>query len=192
MHRIFFFFPLLLAFFVSGCSSVSVNYDYDPAADFSAIKTYSWGQANSGNDELTRNPLLKKRIEASVDRYMQSRGFSKVEPARADVLIVMQAMVKEKMQVTDWGGPRGYYRDPWYDPWWGGGAYGGRVDVSYYNEGTLVIDIVDSRKKELIWRGLGTGVVQSPKDQEKQQAAIDKYVKEILDHFPPGYEKQAK
>jgi hypothetical protein len=192
MYHIFFYFPLLFAFLISGCSPVTVNYDYDPAVDFSTVKTYSWGQPNTTDDELARNPLLQKRIAASVDRYLQARGFSLVDPGQADVLIVMQAMIKEKMQVTDWGGPRGYYRDPWYDPWWGGSAYGGRVDVSYYNEGTLVIDIVDSRKKELIWRGLGSSIVQSYKDPEKQQAAIDKYVQEILDHFPPGYEKKSK
>jgi len=191
MNRFFVLLALLLVFFISACSSVNVKYDYDPAIDFTAIHTYNWGQANSADDELSRNSLLKKRITASIDGYLQARGFSKVEPARADVLIVIQAVVKEKMRVTDWGGPRGYYRDPWYDPWWGGSAYGGRVDVSYYNEGTLVIDIVDSRKKELIWRGLGSGIVQSYNDQDRQQAAIDKYVQEILDHFPPGYEKKS-
>jgi len=192
MNRFFVLLPLLLMFFVCGCSPVSVNYDYDPAVDFIAIHTYNWGQAKSVDDEFARNPLLKKRIIASIDGYLQTRGFDKVEPGRADVLVVIQAVVKEKMRVTDWGGPRGYYRDPWYDPWWGGSAYGGRVDVSYYHEGTLVIDIVDNLKKELIWRGLGSGIVQPHKDQEKQQAAIDKYVQEILDHFPPGYEKKSK
>ena len=189
MNTVFFFFPLLLTFILGGCSTVTVNYDYDQAADFSTIHTYSWGQANSNDDELTKNPLLKKRIAASVDSYLQGKGFRKVERGQADVLIVIEAVVKEKMRVTDWGGSRGYYRNPWYDPWWGGSAYGGRVDVSYYQEGTLVIDIVDNLKKELIWRGLGTGIVQQHKNQEKLQAAVDKYVQNILNHFPPGNEK---
>ncbi len=190
MNRFFLLLPLLLSFFVSGCSTVSVNYDYDPAADFSVIQTYSLGQSNGADDELANNPLLKKRIAASIDGYLQSRGFRKVEPARADVLVVIQVLVKEKIRVTDWGGSRGYYRNPWYDPWWGGGFYDCRVDVSYYQEGTLMIDIVDNLKKELIWRGLGTSIVQHHTDQEKQQAAVDKYVQKILDHFPPGKEKK--
>jgi hypothetical protein len=192
MNRFFLLLSLLLFFVVPGCSSVNVDYDYDPVADFAAIHTYGWGQASSVDDELARNPLLKKRIIASIDNYLQNRGFKKVESGQADVLVVIQAMVKEKMRVTDWGGPRGYYRDPWYNPWWGAGAYGSRVDISYYQEGTLVIDIVDNSKKELIWRGLGRGIVSSHRDKKKQQAAVDTYVQEILNNFPPGYEKKSK
>lgn len=183
---------LLLVYFLSGCSTVSVNYDYDNKSDFSAIHTYNWGESNGADDELAKNQILKNRIVASVDSYLQSRGYRKVDPAQADVLVVIGAGVKEKMRVTNWGGPGGYYRDPWYDPWWGGSAYGGRVDVSYYQEGTLVIDIVDNAKKELIWRGLGTGIVSRQSDQEKQRAAIDEYVQEILNRFPPGNEKKSK
>jgi len=191
MNFLFLLLPLLLTFILGGCSTVSVKYDYDQAADFSMIHTYSWGQANSDDDELTKNPLLKKRFTASIDGYLQSKDFRKVEPDKADILVVIEAVVKEKMRLIDWGGPRGYYRHPWYDPWWGGSAYGGRVDVSYYQEGTVVIDIVDNLKKELIWRGLGTGIVQHYTDREKQQAAVDEYVQKILDHFPPGTEKKS-
>lgn len=183
---------LLFITVLTGCSAVSVNYDYDSKVDFSAIHTYNWGESNEADDELTKNQLLKNRIVSSIDNYLQSRGYRKVDPAQADVLVVIGAGVKEKMRVTNWGGPGGYYRDPWYDPWWGRSAYGGRVDVSYYQEGTLVIDIVDNAKKELIWRGLGTGIVQPQSDQEKRQAVIDEYVQEILNHFPPGNEKKSK
>ena len=63
MHRFFFCLSLLLLFILSGCSSVTVNYDYDPGADFSTIHTYGWGKSASVDDELTANPLLKKRID---------------------------------------------------------------------------------------------------------------------------------
>ncbi len=192
MRRILWCLPLLFFIAVSGCSTVSVNSDYDPSYNFSTIQTYGWGQSGIIDDELARNPFLKKRIIASIDSYMQDRGYRLVEFAQADVLIVLQAVVKEKMRVTDWGGPHGYYRDPWYDPWWGGSAYGSRVDVSYYQEGTLIIDIVDTSARSLIWRGLGTGIVGQYTSREKQQTAIDKYVREILDQFPPGFNKRSK
>jgi hypothetical protein len=181
-----------LVLFTGGCSSINVHSDYDPAADFTDIHTYAWGSAGDSGDALSRDPLLKKRIQAAIDRYLRSRGYTLVDPEQADVLIVIQAVIKEKMQVTDWGGPGGFYRNPWYDPWWGVGAYGGRVDVSYYHEGTLIIDIVDNAKKELIWRGLGTGIVQRYSDREKQRKAVDEYVTAILDRFPPGHEKEQK
>jgi hypothetical protein len=57
--------------------------------------------------------------------------------------------------------------------------------VSYYTEGTLVIDMVAWETKELAWRGMGTKTVRDYKDTEKQQAAIDKSVAKILADFPP-------
>ncbi|MBW1750883.1 MAG: hypothetical protein JRJ37_09345, partial [Deltaproteobacteria bacterium] len=52
MNRFSLLIPLLLVYFLSGCSTVSVNYDYDNKADFSAIYTYNWGESNGADDEL--------------------------------------------------------------------------------------------------------------------------------------------
>jgi len=172
---------------VIGCSSINVNYDYDKTTDFSTIHTYAWGQPNRPDDFLANEPLLKKRIIQSVDNYLKDRGYRRDDSTGADVLVVILAGVKEKMQITNWGGSGGYYRDPWRRS-----SYVGRTDVNYYTEGTLVIDIVDNAGKELIWRGMGTGILQKHSDQEKVQASVDKYVQKILDNFPPGHENEKK
>lgn len=181
-----FILALLVLLTLFGCSTIQVNYDYDQEADFSAITTYSWRMANVQNDALEANPLLKKRVVSAVDAYLAGRGYTQAVNAIPDMYVVAHAGTQEKMRVTNWGGPGGYYGSPWYDPWWGvGPAYGGRIDVNYYTEGTLIIDIVDAKNKELIWRGAGTGIVKKYKDQEKMQQAINSYVDEILTHFPP-------
>ncbi len=187
-----FYHCIFIAFLVFsyGCSSVQVHSDFDPDAEFSTIRTYSWKKVQVPGDSLADNPLLYKRIALSIDKYLQGRGYSLTDQASADVLVAIHAGLKEKMRVTDWGGPRGYYRDPLYDSWWGGGAYGGRVDVSYYTEGTLVIDIVDRKQEELIWRGLGTGIVSPQSSQEKTGETIEEYVQKILNQFPPGYKQE--
>lgn len=181
---IFIFFLILC-----GCSSVRVNSDFDPAADFSAIHTYSWKKVNIQGDALAQNPLLYKSIVGSIDRYLQVKGYQKTEPNSADVLVAIHAGVKEKMRMTDRGaGPRGYYADPWYHSWRRRGSpYDSRIDVSYYTEGTLVIDVVERKKQELIWRGVGTGIVHASFSQEKKAESIDEYVRKILDQFPPGH-----
>ncbi len=181
---------LILLLSLYGCSSIQVSTDFDAEADFSAIHTYGWKTVHVSGDALADNPLLYKRIARAIDGYLQTRGYQKVAPDTADVLIAIHALTKEKMRVRDWGGPRGYYRDPWYDPWWGSGAYGGRVDVSYYTEGTLVIDVVDRRRHELIWRGLGTSIIHKYSNREKMEKAINEYVGEILDRFPPGHKPE--
>jgi hypothetical protein len=155
-----------LALLILGCSSVTVKTDYDREYDFSEFKTYRWASAQEINpdDELARNPLVQKRVMEAVDRTLAAKGMQKVESEDVDVVVLAHAGSKEKMQVTQTGG--GYYRG-WYDPWWG--SYGGQTHVSYYEEATLVVDIVSWESKELAWRGMATGTVKEHKDAERNR-----------------------
>ncbi len=170
-----------------GCSSMSVRTDFDHDYDFSSYQTYRWATVKelNPNDALQRNPLVGNRVKASVDRVLQAKGFKLMETGEVDFVVVVHAGVQEKMEVTDWG--TSYYGQGWYNPWWG--PYGGHTDVSYYKEGTLVIDIVNAKKMKLTWRGLGTTTVKDYKDSQKMEADIEKAVNKILASFPPGVTK---
>ena len=175
------FVPVLLlavsALVLTNCGpSISVKTDYDLEEDFSSLKTFQWVDERIPNNALDLYPLVKKRVAESVKNDLENKGFV-VNAESPDFAVVAHAQTKGKMQVTDWGG---YY---WYDPWWG--PYGGRVDVSYYDEGTLVLDIINVETKELIWRGIGTGVVHEYSNPEKRRQAIDSTVSTILKNFPP-------
>jgi hypothetical protein len=170
---------------LSGCATISVNYDYDDAADFTIFKTYSWkemdGKDMAGGEPGANNGLLTTRVQSSVDAQMAARGLKKTDD-NGDLNLVYHFGATDKIQVTDWGyNYSGYYRH-------GGYGYGGRsVDVYQYTEGTLVIDIVDAGKNSLVWRGSGTGVVDvGQKTPEEIQAKIDKAVAEIMANFPPA------
>ena len=186
MRLYFFFFLLFLSLFVvSGCSSLRVHTDFDPAADFSSIHTYAWNKVNVSGDALADNPLLYKRIVMVVDEYLHDRGYKKTTPETADALVILRGVSKEKLRLTDVGGRGHYASGPWYHP---RRSYPTGPDiVRYYTEGTLIIDIVDPHKKELIWRGTATGVIHRYSDREKEKKVIEQYVRQILDQFPPGH-----
>ena len=172
---------VFLAIMSASCSSVSVKYDYDQSKDFSRYKTYRWVDVNLPADALAKNPLIKNRVIEAVNKGLKEKGYTLTEGETADMAVVVHAGSKEKMQVTDWG------TYGWYNPWWG--PYGGQVDVSYYTEGTLVIDLVDMAEKELVWRGIATGTVQENPDPQKSQQRLDSIVAQILANFPPGKSK---
>ncbi|MCK4534104.1 MAG: hypothetical protein KAT81_01160 [Syntrophobacterales bacterium] len=57
---------IMLLVIVSGCSDIKISQDYDPAKDFSGLKTYAWQfeiQAKT-DDVRMDNPLLNARIRA--------------------------------------------------------------------------------------------------------------------------------
>ncbi len=161
-----------------GCASVHVKTDYDRSVDFGGFKTYRWDSARQvPDDALARDPILRKRIKNAVDRVLQAKGFILKTAGPADFTVAVHAGVQEQLRVTNWG------NYGWYDPW--RGPYGGQTDVSYYTQGTLVIDVAAAQSGELAWRGLGEGLVREYSDSEKMEADILKTVTEILKNFPP-------
>lgn len=166
---------------LTGCSSITVNYDYDSEVDFTKYKTFGWmaradqAPANAAEAQ-TASDLLDRRIRNSVDAELASRGLVMAD-TQPDLEVVYHVGAQDKIQVTDWG-----YR--YSDYYWG---YGGRqIDVNQYTEGTLVIDLVDSATSNLVWRGSGTGVVDgAQRTPEEMQAKMNGIVAKIMKSFPP-------
>jgi hypothetical protein len=169
------------------CSSIKYSTDFDPTQDFSTYKTYRF--ANPGEvdpeDLLNQYPLIRKRVMAAIQDDFAAKGFTLAKEGDPDFVVLLAAGSKEKMQVTNTGG---YGYGGWYGGYGGyGGGYGGSTYVSYYEEGSLVIDIIDWQEKELSFRGVATGTLsKSEKTPEESQADIDELVTNILAKFPPG------
>ena len=169
------FLPLLLLFIITSCSSVKVNQDYDKNADFGQYKTYAYHK--SGIDKAEISDLDKKRILRSIDETMLSKGFTKSETP--DVLVNFFTKEREQVNVSlfnvGWGYGWGFGWNPW--------MWGNNTSVNRYTEGTLTIDIIDAKKKELIWQGQGEGVLT--KKTEKKDEKIKEFVSKILEQYPP-------
>ncbi len=184
------FFLSVFTLSLIGCSSVKYTTDFDPTQDFGKYKTYRF--ANPGEvdpeDLLTQYPLIKKRVITAINDDFKAKGFELVESG-PDFVVLLAAGSKERMQVTSTGG---YGYGGWYGGYRGyGGGYGGSTYVSYYEEGTLIIDIIDWQEKELSFRGAATGTLsKSEKTPEESQADIDELVVNILAKFPPGQGNQ--
>lgn len=169
------FLPLLLLFLVSSCCSVSVNSDYDKKVDFAPYKTYAFHKA--GIDKAEISDLDKKRILRSIDEVMTAKGFTKSE--NPDLLIAFFTKEREQVSVSQynvgWGYGWGYGWNPY--------LWGGNSSVSRYTEGTLYIDVVDAKKKELIWQGEGQGALT--KNVDKKDEKVKEFVSKILEQYPP-------
>ncbi len=169
---------------MTGCSSLTINYDYDNNVNFAQYKTYSFAstpdnlaQTSARQAEL-HSGLLDQRIKSSIDRVMAARELDKFKGG-GDLLVVFHVGVQDKLQVTDWG-----YS---YSPYYYRGAYGGRqIDVYQYQQGQLIIDLVDAKSKQLVWRGTGTKVLGSRQlTAEEEQAKLDDIVRQIMLSYPP-------
>jgi hypothetical protein len=125
-------------------------------------------------------PLVYKCVKATADKVLAEKGMTKVEGDDSDIVVLSHAASKECVPVTQTGSS---YHSGWYDPWWG--PYGGQTHVSYYEEATLVIDIVNWENKELAWRGMATGTVKENQNAEEQQDRLDKILVQMFKDYPP-------
>jgi hypothetical protein len=168
--------PLLLLFVFASCSSVRVNQDYDKNTDFSQYKTYAYQK--SGIDKVTISDLDKKRILRSIDEVMLTKGLTKSETP--DLLINFFTKEHEKVAVNQFDSGWGFGWNYGWNPY----GWGTVTSVTNYSEGTLTIDIIDAKKKELIWQGEGEGVLT--KKTEKKDENIKEFVDKILAQYPPA------
>lgn len=180
-----FYFPAFVLLFsiLLSCSTVDVYSDYDKKTDFSNFKTYAFYK--KGIDKVEISDLDKRRILRAIEKELNAKGM--VASENPDILVNIFTKSREKIDVYN-NAYHGWY--PWY---YGYGFYGpgygfGYVNVSTSTEGTLFIDLIDARKKELAWQGIGTGVLSYQKNIEKKEARINEIVSKIMLAYPPQLE----
>lgn len=178
--------PVLIALFLSSCTSVQVLSDYDKDANFKEYKSYAFYK--TGIDKAQISDLDKKRILRAIETEMGSRGFAKSNTP--DILVSMFTKEREQVDIYNnyWGGGFGWGWNPYfYGSGYGSGlGWGGGNNVSTRTEGSLYIDLIDANSKELVWQGRGVGTLNNTKNIEKKETRIKEFVSEILKAYPPS------
>jgi hypothetical protein len=175
---------LLVAAGASGCAGDPIRSDYDPTADFSQYNTYNFF-SDAGPEDTNYQSFFSQYMVAAITREMEMRGYTKSNDP--DLLVNFNAILQEKTDVRttpapSYGGGYYGYRGGFYDPW-GGYGYGTETHVSQYTEGTFNIDLVDARKKKLVWEAVGTGRI-SQKMLEELEERVNAGVPKFFAKYP--------
>ncbi len=182
---------LALLLGAAGCttSQVGVSNDFDNAVNFRAYKTWAWYPRQTGDTQggpaKGYESFVDQRIRAAVATDLSTKGLTEVPQGQApDVYVAFSARVENKQEVSP------YYNGLGYPYGYGYGYYGrGFSPVTQYKAGTVIIDIVDARRKELAWRG--TGMAQLNQNNITQEEAA-RIVTGILGTYPPNDNQAAR
>ncbi|WP_298154379.1 DUF4136 domain-containing protein [Flavobacterium sp.] len=167
--------PLFLIVILSACSSVRVASDYDKSVDYTSFKTYAF--LKNGIDKVEISDLDKKRILHAIEDQMTAKGLSKSETP--DLMVNIFTKARQEVNVNQFYSGWGYGWGFGWNPWGFNNTY-----VTTNTEGTLFIDLIDAKKKELVWQGEGSGYLT--KDPEKKDERVNEFVSKILSQFPPS------
>ncbi|UCH83766.1 MAG: DUF4136 domain-containing protein [Candidatus Latescibacterota bacterium] len=168
---------------VVGCSSISVNQDYDSEADFMAYKTYAWLQqpttaVGDARAAQQMNTLLDKRIRNAVNAQLSAKGMALLDSDDADLFVAYHTGIQDKVNVTDWG----YTYPRHYGGWYGGGS---DISVTNYQEGTIIVDLIDTNTKQLVWRGTATGALETNPSPEQIEHNLNNVMEKMFKKYPP-------
>lgn len=172
----------LAATLAGGCSRVSVHTVVDPSANFRSFSTFAFLPDGGRSERAERparrlrridDPLYQADLQMAIRADLETKGLRQVSATDApDLQIGYQTVVRNQAEVMP----------PIYGIGWRGRAYvAAPGHVRWYKEGSLVIDVIDARSGETIWRGIGTGAMRDMAAGEDVQSAV----KEVLEDFPP-------
>jgi hypothetical protein len=169
----------LTLLFAGNAAAQQVKTDYDRSANFAQYKTYSWEHVK------TQDALDVDRIKSAVNTALAAKGWTQVDSG-GDVSILAVEITRDQQTLNTFyngfGGGWGWRR-------FGGGGLGeATTTTETYKVGTVVVDLFDTKSKELLWRGTSTDTVSN--NSNKNIKNLDKGVEKMFKNFPPGSSKK--
>jgi len=161
-----------------GARAQDVKVDYDKAANFGAIKTFSLKLGTSWG-----NQIGEKRVTDEITQALTEKGWKLVPEGPADAQVVLHGASQTKRSLNTFYSGTGGYRYRGF-----GGTGTATTTESEYTVGTLVVDIFDAKGENLLWRGAAQDELSDKPDKniKKLAKASDKLFKD----FPPGSAKK--
>jgi hypothetical protein len=171
---------LALALTTSACApSVDVRTQVAPDANLGGLHTF-WilpvpprtvdAASAASDDPMLANSITNRALVDELIRAFEGRGYE-VNATNPDFTVAYYASTREKLNINSWNYGYSWRRWP-----------RGYTDVTEYTEGTVIVDVIDPRTKELLWRGQGVSAVSS--NPAKYTAELNKTVTAILSKFP--------
>ncbi len=188
------FFAVSAAIGLTACATtqrVTVATDYDKATDFTKYRTYDWYQeqpAGQRDGAQTYDSFADRRLRDALTTALTTKGLTR-STTRPDIKVAYDIKVKTEARAdpyaTTYAPGFGYGYSYWYGYRYNYGF--NRFAPNYFNTveyrvGTVIVDFVDAKENELLWRGVGESVVDPGAVSEE---AIREIVAGILAKYPP-------
>lgn len=184
---------------LSACTS-AVNVEQRADVNFAKYRTFDFAntevKTSGDQNPLLNSPIAQDRIKQAIASELAKRGLREVE-ANPDIIVTTHTFVERAERTVYDTYPGANYAYPyavgyrgrflpinygyWYTP-----AYYSQPRTEQYREGTLIIDFIDARTNNLVWRGSMADPVDDP---ARLGTEFSKSAKDILDKFPVAEKK---
>ena len=159
-----------------GCAaSMRVNSYTDRGAELGRYRTFGFAAREdvaTGDPRLDSNPFFNARMQADIEKQMAAKGFAKAAAPGADLLVHYHASFTQQVDVNDLDREYGYCKT-------------GDCRPVVYDAGTLLVDMVDTKTNNVVWRGWAEGSVDGVVDNQAWlEQRVDTSIAKIFERMP--------
>lgn len=166
-------FVLAMAIIALGsCSSMKYVIDYDDQVKFNNYETYNFTPAA---DSIPMNQLNKRRLFNAISKEMNESDIH--WDADPDIYVHVHILMKGRTRTNVTYGQGETVS-------LGSGFTTTYMDLSEYSEGSFFFDIIDARRKQLVWTGKATGDIRDSDPLREKE--IQQIVQRVFRKFPPN------
>jgi hypothetical protein len=184
----------ITVFALAACNTSSNLYQAEKTkgVDFKNYKTYAWlATKDTAYTKLVNKKNLERALAAEVIQQLGERGMV-LDTLNPDCLFTYTLVMNKTYEVGQqpnevyntqvyapaYSGQNNIY---YYRPDYGPSTYSGHISVATFRDGSLVIDMIDQKKNEVIWRASA----QAKKSEaDLKGVKVKEIVPEMFKKFP--------
>lgn len=127
-------------------ASPNIQTTTDPKADLSKYTTYAFVASDPKEPGAITDPMVRQRLANMIAAQLSTRGYQMAAQGQTPTLAVhFTGSVSQQQRVFMEGPGQGFYGYGWRQDM-------GGFDTSSYRKGTLTVDLVDPKQKQLVWQ----------------------------------------
>ena len=156
-------FIILLVTVLAGCGGGRYHTHFDRNISFDQFQQYAWIPTSQ-----FAGPIRTK-LKSAVEAALKQKGFQQTGLDDADLHLRYQAMIDEN-------GAAGMATEMFR---------AGDAFVNEYQDGTLILEMINPENGQLIWKSSIIGAVNKKLSPEKKLIAVEDAVEKLFSSFPP-------
>lgn len=174
-------------------AGVKVRVEFDKEYDFTRVRTFGWHPDGAGEVKLLMREggdpeeirtRWEPTIKDAVEQEMTKRGLAPATTGTPDLI----------MHYYFLSGPNSdsQYRGQFIGavPPWGLPDFAmTTTSFKIFEQGTLVLDLIDGPKRQICWRGIAEAEVNRQRTPAERDKRIREGVRDLLQKFPPKPKK---
>lgn len=171
---------LAVATLLGACSSTpTANMDFDPAFNFSTVKTVAIQPFNRTlASTVVVSDMQVSRINATLTDELTRRGYQVVtDNAEADLLLSWHLVTQERTDVRSFNSSTRY--NCWNCP------SSSNISVRQYTQGTFIVDMIDPQRLQAVWRSIFESRLRDQPDPQRAAQNRQEAAQAIFADFPP-------